>query len=105
MSLSLRSKSSAHTLAVTNSPTAFSFKSPFCEKNGSDVGDDMSFKLYLQLLGKADPSTGPLDVYFKTKKIFSPIDQTTQDVISEKLDLAFQVRPQSSRREPVPSYI
>lgn len=83
----------------------FSFKSPFCEKNGSDVGDDMSFKLYLQLLGKEDPSTGPLDVYFKAKKIFSPIDQTTQDLISEKLDLAFQVGPQTSKSEPVLSQI
>jgi hypothetical protein len=51
----------------------------------------MSFKLYLALLGTGDPSKDPLDVYFKTKKIFSPIDQTTQDFISEKLDLAFQV--------------
>ncbi|SPJ78342.1 uncharacterized protein FTOL_06731 [Fusarium torulosum] len=76
------------------------FKSPFCEKNGSDVGDDMSFKLYLQLLGKEDPSTGPLDVYFKAKKIFSPIDQTTQDLISEKLDLAFQQEPEMIKKNP-----
>jgi len=81
----------------------FSFKSPFCEENGSDVGDDMGFDLYLKLLGKNEPfSDAALNVYFKTKKIFSPVDQATQDFISEKLDLAFQVtfsifQPDSAR--------
>ncbi|KAK6725408.1 hypothetical protein SNK04_004213 [Fusarium graminearum] len=67
-------------------------KSPFCEKNGSDVDDTMPLELYLTLLGNENPSEGDLDVYFKSKKIFTPIDQATKDMISEKLDLAFQVR-------------
>lgn len=52
----------------------------------------MPLELYLTLLGNENPSEGDLDVYFKSKKIFTPIDQATKDMISEKLDLAFQVR-------------
>ncbi|KAI6764297.1 hypothetical protein HG530_008086 [Fusarium avenaceum] len=75
-------------------------KSPFCEKNGSDVDDTMPFKLYLTLLGNEDPSEGDLDVYFKSKKIFTPIDQATKDMISEKLDLTFQQEPELIKKNP-----
>ena len=51
----------------------------------------MKFELYLALLGVKSISEPRLDVYFKTKKIFTPIDKAIQDSISEKLDLAFQV--------------
>ncbi|CAF3525719.1 unnamed protein product [Fusarium graminearum] len=75
-------------------------KSPFCEKNGSDVDDTMPLELYLTLLGNENPSEGDLDVYFKSKKIFTPIDQATKDMISEKLDLAFQQEPELIKKNP-----
>ncbi|KAF4997650.1 hypothetical protein FGRMN_3682 [Fusarium graminum] len=76
------------------------FKSPFCENDGSDVGDDMKFELYLALLGIGSAEEARLDVYFKAKKIFSPIDQATQDSINEKLDLAFQQEPELIKKNP-----
>ncbi|KAM0355040.1 hypothetical protein ACHAPU_000890 [Fusarium lateritium] len=76
------------------------FKSPFCEKDGADVGDDMKFELYLALIGIESSEEARLDVYFKAKKIFSPIDQATQDSISEKLDLAFQQEPELIKKNP-----
>jgi hypothetical protein len=51
----------------------------------------MKFGLYLALHGVKSTGEPRLDVYFKAKKIFSPIDKATQDSISEQLDLAFQV--------------
>ncbi|KAB8224905.1 hypothetical protein BDV33DRAFT_199188 [Aspergillus novoparasiticus] len=68
------------------------FKSPFCEKDGSDVGDDMKVELYLALLGVNSPEAPKLDVYFKTKKLFTRIDEATKAFINQKLDLAFQAR-------------
>ncbi|RBR26472.1 uncharacterized protein FIESC28_00766 [Fusarium coffeatum] len=76
------------------------FKSPFCEKNGSDVSDDMRFGLYLALLGVKSVREPRLDVYFKAKKIFSPLDKATQDSITEQLDLAFQEDPELIKKNP-----
>lgn len=68
-----------------------SFKSPFCEKDGSDIGDDMKVEIYLALLGIQLSEASQLDVYFKSKKLFTKVNQATQDFIKQKLDLAFQV--------------
>ncbi|KAF5667330.1 membrane attack complex component perforin (MACPF) domain-containing protein [Fusarium heterosporum] len=78
------------------------FNSTFCEKDGADVGDDMKFELYQALIETESTEEARLDVYFKTKKIFSPIDQATQDAISERLDLAFQVaqEPELIKKNP-----
>ncbi|KAH7193915.1 uncharacterized protein B0J16DRAFT_336234 [Fusarium flagelliforme] len=76
------------------------FKSPFCRKNGSDVSDDMKFGLYLALLGVKSISEPRLDVYFKAKKIFSPVDKATQDSNTEQLDLAFQQEPELIKKNP-----
>lgn len=69
-----------------------SFESPFCEKDGADVGDDMKVDLYMALLGINSPDATKLDVYFKTKKLFTKVDEATQAFINQKLDLAFEAR-------------
>jgi len=66
--------------------TRKSFKSPFCEKDGSDVGNDMKVDLYLALMGINPADTTKIDVYFKTKKIFTKLDESTREFIKEKLD-------------------
>jgi hypothetical protein len=73
-------------------PDPASFKSPFCEKDGSDVGDDMKGELYFALLGVNSLDASKVDIYFKTKKLFTKIDEATQAFINQKLDLAFEVR-------------
>lgn len=82
----------AENSAIQVSLTWNSLESPFCEKDGSDVGDDMKVELYLSLLGVKLVTNSKLDFYFKKKKLFTKVDQATQDFIKEKLDLAFQVR-------------
>lgn len=68
-----------------------SLDSPFCEKDGSDVGDDMKVELYLALLEIKSVAESKLDFYFKKKKLFTKVDKATQDFLKEKLNLTFQV--------------
>lgn len=51
----------------------------------------MKVELYLSLLDIESVATSKLDFYFKKKKLFTKVDQATQDFIKQKLDLAFQV--------------
>jgi hypothetical protein len=81
----------AKDLAAQVTLTRISLESPFCEKDGSDVSDDMKVDLYLSLHDIKSVTTSKLDFYFKKKKLFTKVDQATQDFIKQKLDLAFQV--------------
>lgn len=69
-----------------------SVKSPFCEKDGADVGDDMKVELYMALLGIDSPDATNLDVYVKPLRFFTKVDEATQAFINQKLDLAFEAR-------------
>ncbi|OJJ81751.1 uncharacterized protein ASPGLDRAFT_587354 [Aspergillus glaucus CBS 516.65] len=75
-------------------------KSPFCERDGSDVGDDMKVELYLALLGIKSSDVPNKDIYFKTKKLFTNVDEATKAFISQKLDLAFENPPEVLKKNP-----
>lgn len=51
----------------------------------------MKMELYLSLLG-IELGTAKLDIYYKKKKIFTEVDEETQEFMKQKLDLAFEVR-------------
>jgi hypothetical protein len=52
----------------------------------------MKVELYLALLNVTLAKASKVDIYFKTKKLFTKVDTATQEFIKQKLDLAFQVR-------------
>ncbi|CAI7619988.1 unnamed protein product [Penicillium viridicatum] len=85
----------------------FSISSPFCDKNGSEMDDDILTKTYINLVGNKNEEVSPLQdsqvvpgelsVYYK--KQITAVDDATKKFLDKPLDLDLKEGQQLSKAD------